>query len=156
MQIRILAVGTKMPAWVEQGCHEYAKRMPRELAVEIQEIPMAKRHKNADAAQLQRQEGAQLLGQVTPRDHVVALEVNGKAWTTRQLADQIERWQLMGGNVALLIGGPDGLSEECRQRANQQWSLSPLTLPHPLVRVILAEQIYRAWSVVKGHPYHRA
>lgn len=117
---------------------------------------MAKRHKNADAAQLQRQEGAQLLGQVTPRDHVVALEVNGKAWTTRQLADQIERWQLMGGNVALLIGGPDGLSEECRQRANQQWSLSPLTLPHPLVRVILAEQIYRAWSVVKGHPYHRA
>ena len=155
MRIRILAVGSKMPRWVEDGSSEYLKRMPREMPVTFQEIPMAKRQKNADPEKLKVAEGESILAQLSASDHVVALEVKGKPWTTLQLSQQMDRWRMQGKDLALLVGGPDGLSDACRLRADQQWSLSPLTLPHPLVRVILAEQIYRAWSVLQGHPYHR-
>ncbi len=116
---------------------------------------MAKRQKNTDPEKLKSAEGESILAQLSSSDHVVALEVKGKPWTTMDLSRQLDRWRMSGKDVALLVGGPDGLSDACRQRAEQQWSLSPLTLPHPLVRVILAEQIYRAWSVLQGHPYHR-
>ncbi len=155
MRIRILAVGSKMPRWVEDGSSEYLKRMPREMPVSFQEIPMAKRQKNADPEKLKIAEGDNILSQLSSADHVVAMEVKGKPWTTLELAQQLDRWRMQGKDLALLVGGPDGLSDACRLRADQQWSLSPLTLPHPLVRVILAEQIYRAWSVLQGHPYHR-
>ena len=89
-------------------------------------------------------------------DRVIALDVRGSAWSTEQLAEELSDWQMAGTNVSLLIGGPDGLSRDCLQRARQRWSLSALTLPHPLVRVVLAEQLYRAWTITAGHPYHRA
>ena len=144
-----------MAGWVEQGCAEYLKRMPRDMLVTIREIPLARGQKNADPKKLKQLEAAQLLARIAPQDLVVALEVQGKPWTTPDLARQMENWRMSGKDVLLLVGGPDGLAESCRKRADAQWSLSPLTLPHPLVRVVLAEQLYRAWSILQGHPYHR-
>ncbi len=155
MQIRLIAVGTRMPAWVQQGFEEYAKRLPRECGLQLVEIPLGKRGKNADVQRAIEEEGQRMLAAL-PRDcRVIALEVNGKDWSTEQLAGELESWLGAGQDVALLVGGPDGLAESCRQRAVQTWSLSSLTLPHPLVRVVLAEQLYRAWTLYKGHPYHR-
>lgn len=156
MKIKIIAVGTKMPQWVEQGYQEYAKRLPREVLLECIEIPLGPRGKNPDLARAIKQESDAILAQIHAQDFVVALEVKGQNWSTEKLASNMERWQMEGLNVTLLVGGPDGLSDACRQRANQQWSLSALTLPHPVVRIVLAEQIYRAWSITQNHPYHRA
>ncbi|MBK8973944.1 MAG: 23S rRNA (pseudouridine(1915)-N(3))-methyltransferase RlmH [Hahellaceae bacterium] len=155
MRIRLISVGSRVPEWVESGYQEYARRLPREMPLELVEIPLARRHKNYNAQQCINQEGDAILKVLTPRDLVVALEVKGKPWTTEKLSEHLASWRTQGMDVALLIGGPDGLSDTCRARALQQWSLSALTLPHPLVRVILAEQIYRAWSILQGHPYHR-
>lgn len=155
MKVKLIAVGTKMPRWVEQGYQEYAKRLPREFSLELIEIPPGNRGKNADIERAIRKEGELMMSKIQTSDHVVALEVLGKPWSTKQLAEQAERWQMSGQDVALLVGGPEGLAPECKQRANQQWSLSPLTLPHPMVRILLSEQVYRAWSLIQGHPYHR-
>ena len=155
MRINLIAVGTRMPAWVEAGVEEYRKRLPPELSLNIREIPLGKRGKNADIARAMAQEGDAMLAAVGARDRVVALEVKGKAWSTEQLAQQLAGWQMSGDDVALLVGGPDGLAPSCQARAIERWSLSPLTLPHPLVRVLLAEQLYRAWSINNNHPYHR-
>lgn len=156
MKLKLLAVGQKMPQWVTEGFNEYAKRLPRECALSLQEIVPAKRGKTSQPSQWMAEEGSRLLNAVTDADYVVALEVGGKAWTTEQLATALSQWQSAGRDVCLMIGGPDGLDKRCLQRADQQWSLSALTLPHPLVRVILAEQLYRAWTVLQNHPYHRA
>ncbi|GAB2885882.1 23S rRNA (pseudouridine(1915)-N(3))-methyltransferase RlmH [Microbulbifer echini] len=158
MKIRILAAGGKMPGWVQEGYAEYAKRLPREIALEMVEIPLGQRSQKSSAALIdkaRKKEGEAMLAAIGPRDHVVALDVKGKPWSTEQLSGQLRDWQLLGENVSLLIGGPDGLSLECLDKARQRWSLSPLTLPHPLVRVVLAEQIYRAWTLLAGHPYHK-
>lgn len=155
MRIRLIAVGTKMPQWVEQGVDEYAKRMPPELKVDVKEIALGKRGKGADIQRAIKGEGEQMLAAVGQQDQVIALDVKGKPWSTQQLAAQLQQWQLEGDNISLLVGGPDGLAADCLQRANQRWSLSPLTLPHPLVRVLLAEQLYRAWTINNNHPYHR-
>lgn len=144
-----------MPKWVEQGYDEYAKRLPREFSLELIEIAPGNRGKNADIERAIRKEGELMMSKISLSDHVVALEVLGKPWSTEQLAKEAEGWQMLGSDVCLLVGGPEGLAPECKQRANQQWSLSPLTLPHPMVRILLAEQVYRAWSVIQGHPYHR-
>ena len=155
MQIHLLAVGNRMPAWVEAGFNEYAKRLPRECRLQLVEIAPAKRGKHPDVERIRREEGERLLAAV-PRDaRTIALEVEGRAWSTEQLADRLRDWLQDGRDLALLVGGPDGLSAACRDRAELKWSLSPLTLPHPLVRVVLAEQLYRAWSIISGHPYHR-
>ncbi len=156
MKIRILTVGGKMPGWVTQGCQEYLKRMPRDLPIDMIEIPLGNRGKKGDARKALQQESDAMLAAIPDKHHVVALEVKGRAWSTEQLAQQLDTWQLNAAPVDILIGGPDGLSDACRQRANQQWSLSNLTLPHPIVRVLLAEQLYRAWTVNQHHPYHRA
>lgn len=156
MRISLIAVGTRMPAWVEEGAGEYRKRLPAELQLEIREIALAKRGKNADIARAMQQEGAAMLAAIAPRDLVIALDVQGKAISTEQLAMRIAQWQLSGDNISLLVGGPDGLARECLERAGERWSLSALTLPHPLVRVLIAEQVYRAWSINNNHPYHRA
>lgn len=156
MRISILAVGTRMPNWVQQGVDEYHKRMPRELLVNWREIPVAKRNGSASPEQLCDREGQQLLAAVPKGDRVIALDVLGKAWSTPQLAGHLADWQMSGQNISLLIGGPDGLSSACLEASVQRWSLGPLTLPHPLVRVVLAEQLYRAWSINANHPYHRA
>jgi 23S rRNA (pseudouridine1915-N3)-methyltransferase len=155
MNIHLIAVGEKMPAWVQQGFEEYAKRLPRECTLRLVEIAAGRRGKNADIARAIHDEGQRMLAAVPRGARVIALEVNGRDWSTEQLAQQLEGWLAGGQDMALLVGGPEGLSAEARAAAAQQWSLSPLTLPHPLVRVILAEQLYRAWSILNNHPYHR-
>ncbi|RCW98571.1 23S rRNA (pseudouridine(1915)-N(3))-methyltransferase RlmH [Marinomonas foliarum] len=155
MRIRLIAVGSKMPKWVTEGYDEYAKRLPKDFALELVEIPMSPRGKNTDIAKAIRKEGDAMLEAIPSNDKVIAMEVLGKEWSTEQLADQTEQWRMDGYNVSLLVGGPDGLDPRCTSRADQVWSLSRLTLPHPMVRIILAEQIYRAWTLMNNHPYHR-
>ena len=155
MKISIVAVGTKMPAWVTQAVEEYGRRMPRELKLQWREIPLARRAQGASAEQLREREGEQLLKAVPAGDAVVALDVLGKRISTAKLARKLEDWQMSGLNYSLLVGGPDGLSPRCLDRAGARWSLSDLTLPHPMVRVLLAEQLYRAWTITVNHPYHR-
>jgi 23S rRNA (pseudouridine1915-N3)-methyltransferase len=155
MKIRLLAVGGKMPDWVTQGFVEYSKRLPNEMSLELVELPLGHRGKSADKARAIRQEGDAMLAAIPKGDRVIALEVKGRAWATEQLADHIRDWQMDGRNISLLVGGPDGLDPRCVEVADQKWSLSALTLPHPLVRVILAEQVYRAWTIIQGHPYHK-
>ena len=156
MRISVVAVGTKMPRWVTEGIAEYAVRLPRELRLEWCEIPLARRGKDSRAEQLRQREGEQILKAIPGGDRVIALDVQGKALSTEQLANELQEWQMSGDNYSLLVGGPDGLSTACLQRAERRWSLSTLTLPHPLVRVLLAEQLYRAWTITVNHPYHRA
>ncbi|MFM8442614.1 MAG: 23S rRNA (pseudouridine(1915)-N(3))-methyltransferase RlmH [Methylococcus sp.] len=155
MQIHLVAVGNRMPGWVTEGYLEYAKRLPPECRLVLREITPGKRLKNADITRIRAEEGERILAAIAPEDHVIALEMLGKAWSTETLAEQLGQWQRDGRRIALLVGGPDGLSNPCRDRADQQWSLSPLTLPHPIVRIVVAEQIYRAWSWLNRHPYHR-
>lgn len=156
MRIHLLAVGTRMPSWVVEGYREYAKRLPRECTLQLVEIPPAKRHKSLTAEQARQQEGQALLAALPKDCNVVALDVRGKPWSTETLAAQLDDWLLSGRDVALLVGGPDGLSAACLERADQRWSLSALTYPHALVRIVLAEQLYRAWTISTGHPYHRS
>jgi len=155
MRIRFIVVGKKMPAWVQTGYQEYARRLPRELELDLVEIPLAHRGKNADITRLLKKEGDAMMAAIKPTDFVVSLDVTGKSWTTADLAKQLSKWQSLGNDICLLVGGPDGLSPLCSARAQQQWSLSALTFPHPLVRVVIAEALYRAWSINAGHPYHR-
>jgi len=155
MRLRLIAVGTKMPAWVAQGVQEYHKRLPSELKMELREIPLGKRGKGADLKRAISDEGRQMMAAIGRDDTVVALDLTGKPWSTQVLAQQLQDWQRTGNNVSLLVGGPDGLAADCLARANLRWSLSALTLPHPLVRIVLAEQLYRAWTINNNHPYHR-
>jgi 23S rRNA (pseudouridine1915-N3)-methyltransferase len=145
-----------MPAWVASGYREYAQRLPRECTLQLVEIPPGKRRKGQPPEQARLEEGRQLLAAVPADCHVIALDVRGQAWSTQTLAGHLRDWLASGRDVALLVGGPDGLSPECLTRAMQVWSLSALTFPHLLVRILLAEQLYRAWSITAGHPYHRA
>jgi 23S rRNA (pseudouridine1915-N3)-methyltransferase len=145
-----------MPGWVADAWQEYARRLPRELSLELREIPLAKRGRNADIARLRRDEGEALLATVGAGDRVIALDGRGRAWSTEQLAERLEAWMAGGSHCVFLVGGPDGLDPACLERADERWSLGPLTFPHPLVRVILAEQLYRAWTITRNHPYHRA
>ena len=155
MKIKLLAVGTKMPTWVTQGYDEYARRMPSDMQLQLHEIGLGFRGKGADVQRAIVKEGEQMLASIPAQDQVIALDVLGTSWSTEQLAKQCGDWRMGGRNVTLLVGGPDGLSSGCVARADQRWSLSALTLPHPLVRVLLAEQIYRAWSLLNNHPYHK-
>lgn len=156
MKLRILAVGTRMPDWVEAGCDEYGKRMPPELRIQAVEIALGNRGKNQPAAKAIEAESQALLKALGARDFVVALDVLGKTMSTEKLAAALSNWQMDGRDISLLIGGPDGLSADCLARADLRWSLSDLTLPHPLVRIVLMEQLYRAWTINANHPYHRS
>lgn len=153
MQLSLCAVGRKMPGWVQQGAAEYQKRLPRQWQFAVRETAQA----NLGSAALNKvKEGEALLATVPASAHIVALDNRGASWSTRELATQLQSWQELGKPVALLIGGPDGLDDNTLASANQQWSLSELTFPHPLVRVLVIEQIYRAHSLLINHPYHRA
>jgi 23S rRNA (pseudouridine1915-N3)-methyltransferase len=145
-----------MPSWVVEGYREYTRRLPRECSLQLVEIPPAKRHKSLSAEQARQQEGQAILAALPKDCSVVALDVRGKPWSTETLAAQLDNWLVSGRDVALLVGGPDGLSDACLERADQRWSLSRLTYPHALVRIVLAEQLYRAWTITTGHPYHRS
>jgi 23S rRNA (pseudouridine1915-N3)-methyltransferase len=155
MLIRLVAAGTRLPGWVNEGYAEYAGRLGPELRLELVEIPVTHRRRHADLARARADEGRRMLAAVDARMHVTALEVGGRAMSTEQLARWLARRMNDGRDAALLVGGPDGLDPACAQRADGTWSLSPLTFPHGLVRVLLAEQLYRASSLLKGHPYHR-
>lgn len=155
VKIHLIAVGTRMPAWVEQGYREYAGRMPAECRLELIEIAALRRGKGADLDRIARTEGERMLAAVPKGSRILALDIGGRQWTTGQLARQLGGWLQNGQDLALLVGGPEGLAPDCRDQAQRLWSLSPLTLPHPLVRIVVAEQLYRAWTVLKGHPYHR-
>lgn len=155
MQINLISVGNKMPGWVKQGYDEYAKRMPRECELVLREIAPGKRGKNVDVARIVQGEGERMVAAIPQSTHVVNLDVQGKTWSTPELAQTMQRWLGNGRHVALLVGGPEGLADSVRQLADESWSLSPMTLPHPLVRIVVAEQIYRAWSILQNHPYHR-
>ncbi|MCB1924397.1 MAG: 23S rRNA (pseudouridine(1915)-N(3))-methyltransferase RlmH [Gammaproteobacteria bacterium] len=156
MNIHLIAVGDRMPRWIQEGFDEYARRLPTECALKLNEIAPGKRGKNADIARIVRDETERTLAAIPKGAKVVALEVDGQRWSTEQLSVRLDDWMADGRDLALLVGGPDGLGDAARAAAELQWSLSPLTLPHPLVRVIVAEQLYRAWSILRNHPYHRA
>ncbi len=155
MRLQLIAVGSKMPRWVADGYTEYAKRLRGELSLQLHEIPAGRRGKNADLARIAADEGKRMLDATPAGAHVVALDVLGDAWSTQRLSQKLDQWMRGGRDIALYVGGPEGLAEAALARADERWSLSPLTFPHPLVRVILAEQLYRAHSLLRGHPYHR-
>lgn len=155
MRIRMIAVGQKMPGWVNEGYQEYAKRITGDCQLSLVELPMQKRAKQSNVEQLKAKEALSIREQLKGGELVVALDVLGKAVSTEDLAELLKEWQMSGKNVALLIGGPDGLDADLIKKADARLSLSKLTLPHPLVRVLLAEQLYRAWSINHSHPYHR-
>lgn len=152
MRAFLIAVGERMPAWVQQGFAEYAKRLSRELPLELIEVAA----KSRDPARAMTEEGAALLATIPKGAHVVALDGRGKAWSSEELAQQLARWRMQGKDLAFLIGGADGFASTVLDRADQKWSLGPATLPHPLVRIVVVEQIYRAASLLANHPYHRA
>ncbi|MGC1387945.1 MAG: 23S rRNA (pseudouridine(1915)-N(3))-methyltransferase RlmH [Steroidobacteraceae bacterium] len=156
MKCRLIAAGTRLPDWVNQGFREYQKRLRAPLVLELSEIALGIRRAGDDPRRAIAREGSNMLAALGPNDHVVALEVTGPSMTTEALSAWLSLRLREARPLAMLIGGPDGLAPECRQRANESWSLSPLTLPHALVRVLVAEQLYRAMSILAGHPYHRA
>lgn len=154
MKLRIVAVGTKSPAWVQTGYSEYAKRLPPELKMQLVEVSAPKHQ--GDPAKFRHTEGEKMLTNIQPADWVVALEEGGKNLSSVELAKHLDAWRMQGQDVIFVVGGSDGLSDAVLQRANMRMSLSALTFPHYMVRVILAETLYRAWSISAGHPYHRA
>lgn len=155
MRIHLIAVGRKPPQWVADGYGEFSRRLPPECGLLLTEIPTARRGKGTDLVRLIEREGTAQTAAIPRGAHTVALDERGEAWTTAQLARKLQGWLQSGHDVAMLIGGPDGLSPACRDAAHARWSLSPLTLPHTLCRILVAEQLYRAWSMLAGHPYHR-
>lgn len=155
MKLRIITITQKCPAWVQEGYAEYAKRLPLQCALELVEIPAEKRTANADIKRITEKEGEKMLAAINSRHHIIALDVKGNAWSTEQLAEHMQEWLQSGKNIDLLVGGPEGLAPDCLAKAHEKWSLSALTFPHIIVRLIVAEQIYRAHSILQGHPYHR-
>ena len=156
MRIRLIAVGRKMPKWVTTAYDDYTGRLPRECRLELVEIAPGPRKQSADAARAIAAEDERMVKAIGRDEHVIALDLEAKPWSTEQLADDLRAWMADGRDRALLVGGPDGLGPDSLARADARRSLSALTLPHPLVRVIMAEQLFRAHSMLIGHPYHRA
>lgn len=155
MQIAVVSASAKQPDWVQTGFETYARRLRTNCTLSLTEIALAKRGKSVALARVLEQEGVRMLAAVPKGAHIVALDESGRSFDTSELAARLECWLAGGRPVALLIGGPDGLSDACFERADERWSLSPLTLPHGLARIIVAEALYRAWSLLAHHPYHR-
>jgi 23S rRNA (pseudouridine1915-N3)-methyltransferase len=156
MRARLIAVGERMPAWVAEGFAEYAKRLSRELALDLVEIKPGTRGKGRDPKRAIAGEGAAVRAALPKDAHIVVLDGRGKPWSSEQLAEELARWRMGGRDLAFLIGGPDGHAADVLAAAHQRWSLGALTLPHMLVRLVVAEQLYRAATLLAGHPYHRA
>ncbi len=156
MKIVVIAVGNRMPKWVQTAVDEYSKRFPSELKLEFREIAPQRRDGRGSEIKAMEKEGKAILEAIPKKSYVIALDERGRQFTSEELSKKVGSWESMGCDIALLIGGPNGLTDECRQRASELWSLSKLTLPHPLVRVFVAETVYRAYSIYAGLPYHRA
>jgi 23S rRNA (pseudouridine1915-N3)-methyltransferase len=154
MKIRLLCVGTRVPGWVAEGYSTFASRLPKDNALMLEEVPASRRQ--GDVQRCIEDEGERLLSRIAADDCVIALDERGNAWSSVVLSQRLAAWRSDGRDVVLLVGGADGLSDTCKARATGSWSLSAATLPHALVRVLVAEQIYRAWTLLTGHPYHRA
>lgn len=155
MIINLIAVGSRCSQWAETGFQDYQKRLPAECKLNLITIPLSKRGKNSEISKHIAEEEKKILAAIPKRSRIIALDVQGQMWNTQQLAQSLQRWQLERQDVSLLIGGPDGLGDACKKIAERIWSLSSLTLPHALVRIVVAEQLYRAWSLLSNHPYHR-
>ena len=156
MHIRLLAVGDRQPSWVDDAFGTYIGRYPREWKFRLDTIPTVRRNKNDKSRQAMESEGDLIISKLSPTEQVVLLDERGKQFCSKSLASKLTEWQTDGRNLCFIIGGPDGVSETVRQRADMTWSLSQLTLPHGMARALLSEQLYRAWSLQSGHPYHRA
>ncbi len=156
MHIRLLAVGDRQPSWVDEAFGAYSTRLPREWKFRLDVIPTARRQKNDKSGRAMEAEGESILAKLHPGEQVILLDERGRQLDSKGLAGKLSDWQTDGRDLCFVIGGPDGLSDACKQRADFSWSLSKLTLPHGLARVLFAEQLYRAWSLQTGHPYHRA
>jgi len=154
MRLRVITIGARAPDWVAAGFQDYARRMPRHLPLELHDIPAPSRKRQA-VDECRRDEARLLLKAAGEQAQLIALHEHGKALRSLELARRLESWLNDGRDLAFIIGGPDGLDAELLQKAQMQWSLGPMTLPHALVRIVVAEQLYRAWSLLEGHPYHR-
>lgn len=155
MRIHIVALGDRMPDWVSQGFVEYIKRIGSELSVELVEVSAEKRGKRADIPRLMAKESKRLMARIPTNSVVIALDIQGKMWSTEELATRLGQWQQDGRNICFLIGGPEGMTKEVLAAADIRLSFSTMTFPHPMVRIILAEQLYRAYSILNNHPYHK-
>jgi len=155
MKARLIAIGERAPDWVAAGYADYARRLSHWLPLELIEIAPGLRGKNRDAARATSDEGSRVIAALPKSAHVVALDSNGKMFSSEQLAQRMEQWRQQGRDLAFLIGGPEGHAPDVLAAAHEQWSLGPLTLPHMLVRLVVAEQLYRAASLLANHPYHR-
>lgn len=155
MKIHIVAIGERMPAWVNEGVETYRRRLAHYFSLQLTEIPLVKRSKGADIQRIKKQEAHQMLASIKNPSRIIALDVQGEAWDTFKLTEILRTYRDHSIETTLLIGGPDGLGEECLNRADKKWSLSNLTLPHTLVRLVLFEALYRAFTLLTGHPYHR-
>ena len=156
MKIKLICLGEKMPKWVNEGYQEYAKRLSgSSIQLELIECPIAKRGKSGSVDIWLTQEAKTIEAKLQPQDHLVVLDVQSPLISTEKLAERLENWQLNSPNVVMLIGGPDGIADSIKARANEKISLSKMTFPHPIVRIIFAEQLYRAWTITQGHPYHK-
>ncbi|HZX80342.1 MAG TPA: 23S rRNA (pseudouridine(1915)-N(3))-methyltransferase RlmH [Lysobacter sp.] len=156
MKARLIAVGERAPGWVADGFAEYRKRLSHWLPFDLVEVEPGLRGKGRDAARAQSDEGARVIASIPRNAWVVTLDGRGRGYTSEQLAQRLEHWRGQGRDLAFLIGGPEGHSPDVLQRADESWALGPLTLPHMLVRLVMAEQLYRAAALLANHPYHRA
>ena len=156
MKARLIAVGERAPDWVAAGYADYAKRLSHWLPIELVEIAPGLRGKHRDAARATADEGSRVIAALPKSAHVVALDGGGKMYSSEQLAQRMEHWRQQGRDLAFLIGGPEGHAPDVIASAHETWSLGPLTLPHMIVRLVVAEQLYRAMSLLTNHPYHRA
>ena len=156
MHIRLIAIGDRQPGWVDEAFDEYAQRLPRQWKFRLHAMAGGRRSKHQDAASAVEAEGRKILAEIRDAEFVVALEERGTQFSSVELGHKLNDWQTAARDLTFLIGGPDGLAKSCLQRADLSWSLSRLTLPHGRARVLFVEQLYRAWTVSTGHPYHRA
>lgn len=155
MQIDLIAVGKRMPAWIESAFKEYSKRLPKNINFKLIEITPAIRSKNINSENIKQKEQEKIESALSSNSLIVALDEKGKSINSKSLADQLQTWIDEQQHISLIIGGADGLSDSLKKKANQIWSLSAMTLPHGLVRVMIIEQLYRAWTITQKHPYHR-